>query len=178
MCSPSPGVSTFGRWALTVSSPGRRSELPTPGSRPTSSRSSIHTRPKAVWPAQPRQKARTDSVDPPQVLSSRPAGRRVSDPLVEAARTTAVGCWPAGAYGAQAGRNSPGNRLYRWRRRRTDRLRPASSAGFVGLRLAIGEALSQDHPNPKTKLVDFRTPRRDPDHLPAREIVKGASPWP
>ena len=44
------------------------------------------------------------------------------------------------------------------------RLRPQD---LWALRLAIGEALSQAHPSPKNKLVDFRTPRRDPDHLPA-----------
>jgi hypothetical protein len=34
------------------------------------------------------------------------------------------------------------------------------------LRFAIGESLSRSHPAPKTKLVDFRTPRREPDKLP------------
>jgi Domain of unknown function (DUF4091) len=48
------------------------------------------------------------------------------------------------------------------------RLRPQH---LWALRLAIGEALSQAHPAPKTKLVDFRTPRRDLDHLPAREVA-------
>jgi len=43
------------------------------------------------------------------------------------------------------------------------RLRPRD---LWALRAAIGEALSQAHPAPKSKLVDFRTPRRDPDHLP------------
>jgi hypothetical protein len=38
------------------------------------------------------------------------------------------------------------------------------------LRFAIGEALSQAHPAPKLKLVDFRTPKRDLEHLPAGEV--------
>jgi hypothetical protein len=38
------------------------------------------------------------------------------------------------------------------------------------LRVAIGESLSQSRPAPKSKLVDFRTPRRDPDKLP-RTVV-------
>jgi hypothetical protein len=43
------------------------------------------------------------------------------------------------------------------------RLRPRD---LWALRTAIGEDLSQAHPAPKSKLVEFRTPRRDPDHLP------------
>lgn len=50
------------------------------------------------------------------------------------------------------------------------RLRPQD---LWALRTAIGEALSQAHPAPKSKLVDFRTPRRDPDHLPPAEITAG-----
>ena len=42
------------------------------------------------------------------------------------------------------------------------RLRPRD---VWALRVAIGEALSQAHPAAKSKLVEFRTPRRDPDHL-------------
>jgi Domain of unknown function (DUF4091) len=49
------------------------------------------------------------------------------------------------------------------------RLRPQH---LWALRVAIGEALSQAHPAPKSKLVDFRTPRREPDRLPAGEIVR------
>ncbi len=54
----------------------------------------------------------------------------------------------------------------------------ADDAGMIGyarlrpqhlsaLRLAIAQDLSSTHPAPKNKLVDFRTPRRDPDHLPS-----------
>jgi Domain of unknown function (DUF4091) len=43
-----------------------------------------------------------------------------------------------------------------------DRLRPRD---VWALRVAIGEALSQAHPAPKNKLVDFRTPRREPERL-------------
>ncbi len=39
------------------------------------------------------------------------------------------------------------------------RLRPQQ---LWALRVAIGEAISQAHPSAKSKLVDFRTPRRDP----------------
>ncbi len=40
------------------------------------------------------------------------------------------------------------------------------------LRSAIGEALSQAHPAFQPRLVDFRTPRRDPDHLPDFRVEK------
>ncbi len=53
------------------------------------------------------------------------------------------------------------------------KLRPQN---LWALRTAIGEALSQAHPAPKNKLVDFRTPRRDPDHLPPAEVDGGANP--
>jgi hypothetical protein len=43
------------------------------------------------------------------------------------------------------------------------RLRPQD---VWALRFVIGESLSQSHPAAKGKLVDFRTPRRDPDELP------------
>jgi len=42
------------------------------------------------------------------------------------------------------------------------RLRPRD---VWALRFAIGEAISQAHPAAKSKLVEFRTPRRDPDHM-------------
>jgi hypothetical protein len=38
------------------------------------------------------------------------------------------------------------------------------------LRTAIGEALSRAHPVPKAKLVDFRTPRREPGRLPPKFV--------
>jgi len=44
------------------------------------------------------------------------------------------------------------------------RLRPQD---VWALRVAIGEALSRAHLASHSKLVEFRTPRRDPDHLPA-----------
>ncbi len=44
------------------------------------------------------------------------------------------------------------------------------------LRTRIGEALSLAHPAPSRKLVDFRTPRRDPEHLPPAEVTVGAEP--
>ncbi len=47
------------------------------------------------------------------------------------------------------------------------RLRPDH---LWALRCAIGEALSKAHPDFKSKLVDFHTPRRDPDHLPSRQV--------
>jgi hypothetical protein len=34
------------------------------------------------------------------------------------------------------------------------------------LRVRIGAALSQAHPAPASRLVEFRTPHRDPAHLP------------
>ncbi len=43
------------------------------------------------------------------------------------------------------------------------RLRPRE---LWALRNAVGTALSQAHPPPRTKLVDFRTPPRDPTRLP------------
>jgi Domain of unknown function (DUF4091) len=46
------------------------------------------------------------------------------------------------------------------------RLRPQD---LWALRAAIGQDLSSAHPAPKNKLVDFSTPRRDPD-LPPREV--------
>ncbi len=50
-----------------------------------------------------------------------------------------------------------------------DRLRPGQ---LWALRVALGEALSQAHPTPTKKLVDFRTPRRDPGHLPRAYVDK------
>jgi hypothetical protein len=47
------------------------------------------------------------------------------------------------------------------------RLRPQD---LSALRVRFGEALSQAHPAPARKLVDFRTPRRDPDHLPSAAV--------
>jgi hypothetical protein len=50
------------------------------------------------------------------------------------------------------------------------RLRPQD---VWALRVRIGEALSQAHPAPASKIVDLRTPRRDPEHL--RPAYIGAS---
>jgi len=47
------------------------------------------------------------------------------------------------------------------------RLRPQD---VWALRFAIGESLAQSHPAPRSKLVDFRTPRRDPDKLPHAKV--------
>ena len=43
------------------------------------------------------------------------------------------------------------------------------------LRTAIGEALSQAQLAPKSKLIDFRTPRRDPTHLPPAYVGPGGN---
>jgi hypothetical protein len=43
------------------------------------------------------------------------------------------------------------------------------------LRVRLGEALSQAHPAPALKLVEFRTPRRDPEHLPPAEVGEVAT---
>jgi hypothetical protein len=51
------------------------------------------------------------------------------------------------------------------------RLRPQD---VWALRDRIGEALSKAHPAPARKLVDFRTPRRDPDHLPPAYVGEAA----
>jgi Domain of unknown function (DUF4091) len=48
------------------------------------------------------------------------------------------------------------------------RLRPQH---LWSLRVAIGEAISQARPAAKPKLVDFRTPRRDPKQLPEKEVI-------
>ncbi len=48
------------------------------------------------------------------------------------------------------------------------RLRPQD---VWALRVAIGEAISRAHPAPTSKLVDFRTPRRDPEHLPQAYVA-------
>ena len=55
------------------------------------------------------------------------------------------------------------------------RLRPQH---LWALRVAIGEAISQAHPSPKPKLVDFRTPRRElrSKHRKLEPRDKGASP--
>jgi hypothetical protein len=44
-----------------------------------------------------------------------------------------------------------------------NRLRPQD---VWALRVAIGEAISRARPAPASKLVDFHTPRRDPEHPP------------
>ena len=51
------------------------------------------------------------------------------------------------------------------------RLRPQD---LWALRVRVGEVLSQAHPAPARQLVDFRTPRRDPEHLPPGEVTVGA----
>jgi hypothetical protein len=48
------------------------------------------------------------------------------------------------------------------------RLRPQD---LWALRVRIGEALSQAHPAPARRLVEFRTPRRDPEHLRPAEVA-------
>ncbi len=48
-----------------------------------------------------------------------------------------------------------------------DRLRPGQ---LWALRVALGEALSQAHPPPGRKLIEWRTPRRDPGHLPRASV--------
>ena len=48
-----------------------------------------------------------------------------------------------------------------------NRLRPGD---VWALRVRIGEALSQAHPAPARKLIDFRTPRRDLVHLPPVDV--------
>ena len=146
----SRGASTPGRWAPTASSPGRPSERPTRGSRPTSSRSFTHN-PAEDQPrgARSGKTSRADSLGPPQGLSSRPAGRRVPDPLVADSRPAALGGRPGSARGAQAGRNTRGDRLHRGDdagRIDYGRLRPQN---LWALRMAIGEALSQSPPGPK-----------------------------
>jgi hypothetical protein len=47
------------------------------------------------------------------------------------------------------------------------RLRPQD---LWALRFAVAQDLSSAHPAPKSKLVDFRTPRRNPD-LPIAEVA-------
>jgi hypothetical protein len=47
------------------------------------------------------------------------------------------------------------------------RLRPQD---LWALRVRLGEALSRAHPAPARRLVEFRTPRRDPGHLPPAEV--------
>ena len=44
------------------------------------------------------------------------------------------------------------------------------SQDLWALRLRIGEALSDAHPAPRRKLVDFKTPRRDPSRLSPGEV--------
>jgi hypothetical protein len=51
------------------------------------------------------------------------------------------------------------------------RLRPQD---LWALRVRVGEALSQVHPAPAPKLVDFRTPRRDPERLSPAEVAASA----
>jgi hypothetical protein len=51
------------------------------------------------------------------------------------------------------------------------RLRPQD---LWALRSRIGQALSQARPAPARKLVEFRTPRRDPEHLPPAYVAGDA----
>jgi len=46
-----------------------------------------------------------------------------------------------------------------------------SPADLWALRVRLGRALSELHPAPKRKLVDFRTPPRDPSRLAPREVA-------
>ena len=127
-CSRRPGAWTPGRWAPTASSLADRSGT-SDSWKQADELALFYPHPAQDQPGRPaaRHNARADSVDPPQVLSPRPAGRGVSDALVAVARRAAVGCRPASARGAEAGRHPPGHRLRRRRGRRTDRL----TAGFV-----------------------------------------------
>jgi Domain of unknown function (DUF4091) len=43
------------------------------------------------------------------------------------------------------------------------------------LRIAIGEDLSKAHPAAKSKLIDFRTPRRDPGRVPPAYVGTSAN---
>jgi hypothetical protein len=53
------------------------------------------------------------------------------------------------------------------------RLRPRD---LWALRVRIGAALSEAHPVPAGRLVDFQTPRRDPNHLPPAYVAPGPGP--
>ena len=52
---------------------------------------------------------------------------------------------------------------------RYKRLRPQDA---WALRFRVGEAVSNLHPAPKRRLVEFRTPPRDPSKLTPREVGK------
>ena len=51
------------------------------------------------------------------------------------------------------------------------RLRPRD---VWALRIAIGEELSRAHPAPRSKLVEFRTPQRQTNHLPPAYVGANA----
>ncbi len=53
------------------------------------------------------------------------------------------------------------------------RLRPRD---IWALRVALGKALSQAHPAPTNRLVDFRTPRRDPEHVRPAMVGEDSRP--
>ena len=112
-------------------------------------------------------RARANSVDPAQGLSPRPAGRRVPDALVATKNEPrwAVGQQVRAALklagtrqgtgftgGEDAGRIDYG------------RLRPRD---LWAMRVAIGERSPRPTLRHKSKLVDFRTPRREPERLPS-----------
>ena len=82
---PAAGVWTPGRSGPTASFPGRRSAI-ADSWKQADELALFYPHPaKTAWPNRSRA-ARADSVDPPQVLSPRPAGRRVFDALVAIAR--------------------------------------------------------------------------------------------
>ena len=151
-CSRSRGAWTLGRWAPTASFPGRPSELPTPGSRPTSSRSSTRTPPEAQSgrPGPGKTLAPIPSIR----LKSYRRGQQDVEYLTLWSQLHDQPRWAVGqqgAYGAQAGRNAPGNRLHRRRRRRTDRLRPAASAASLGTAGRDRRGPLTSPPRPKTE---------------------------
>ena len=158
--SRSPGAWTSGRWVPTASFPGKPSATPNRGTR--ADELSLFYPGRGTGP-----RSRADPFDPSQGLSPRPAGRRIPDALVADCATSRAGrsasrCARAlklsgtrqatgFSGGEDAGRIDYG------------RLRAAEISGPCGP--AIGEALSQAHPAPRSKLVDFRTPRREPERL-------------
>ena len=111
-----------------------------------------------------------DPVDPAQGVSPRPAGRGVPDALVT---------WrnqPRWAVGRQvrAALNLAGTRqgtgLAATRTPAGSTTPGCARRDLWTFAQPIGEALSQAHPAFESKLVDFRTPRRDPNHLPSAYV--------
>ena len=165
--SRSRGASMSGRWAPMGSFRGRRSETRNHGNAPTSCRSFIRH-------GDELRKAGQAGLPIPSIRLK--AYRRGQQDVEYLTLWSSLNQEPRWAVGSRAR-----GALKLTGTRQATGTTDAEDAGRVdyarlhsrelwAFRTAIGKALSQARPAFQSKLVDFRTPRRDPDHLPGAYV--------